>query len=349
MHILIAPDSFKESLSSFEVAKAIQKGLQKSLPQATFDLMPIGDGGEGTLEALVEGLHLTYDSHIVTGALGNPIRARYAINHQMAAFEMADICGLERIPEDKRFPLMLTTKGIGEMICHLANLGVKQILVGVGGSATNDGGIGMASGLGYRFFDDFGQEVEAIGFNLGKIKTIARDTNYCDFSNVHLSIITDVINPLCGMNGATYVFGYQKGLPRGQFAIVDKDMKSFYQRFFPKMLNVAGSGSGGGMGAGLVAFANAKLLSGIDAVLDILNFDNRVSTADIVIIGEGCLDKQSLYGKAPIGIAKRTPKDKLLVAICGCLKYDLPAIPFDNIQAVFPVVSSVSPDRKSVV
>ena len=223
MHILIAPDSFKESLSALDAAKAIQRGLKKALPNATFDLMPIGDGGEGTLETLTDGLHLRRDSHIVTGALGQPVEAHYATNGQLAVFEMADICGLEKVPLDKRNPLTLTTKGVGEMIGHLVDLGTKEIMIGVGGSSTNDGGIGMAAGLGYRFFDESGQEVAAVGDNLGNITTISYEDYHWDLSQVELTIITDVTNPLCGPNGATYVFGGQKGLANEKFASVDKD------------------------------------------------------------------------------------------------------------------------------
>lgn len=299
MYILIALDSFKESLSALDAAKAIQRGFKKALPNATFDLMPIGDGGEGTLETLTDGLHLRRDSHIVTGALGQPVEAHYATNGQLAVFEMADICGLEKVPLDKRNPLTLTTKGVGEMIGHLVDLGIKEIMIGVGGSSTNDGGIGMAAGLGYRFFDESGQEVAAVGDNLGNIVRFFRDSNSPDLSQVTLTIITDVTNPLCGPKGATYIFAGQKGLPKTDFAHVDKAMEQFYRQSFPELLDLAGAGAGGGMAAGLVAFAGGKIISVIDAVLDVLDFDRRVQAADLVIVGEGRMDQQSLSGKAP--------------------------------------------------
>lgn len=341
MHILIAPDSFKESLSALEVAKAIQKGFRKALPNATFDLLPVGDGGEGTLEALTDGLHLRRDSHTVTGALGQPVQAHYATNGHLAVFEMADICGLEKVPLDKRSSLILTTKGVGEMIGHLVDSGIEEIMIGVGGSSTNDGGIGMATGLGYRFYDESGQEVAAIGDNLGNITTISYENCHWDLSQIKLTIITDVTNPLCGPNGATYVFGSQKGLANDVFASVDKDMEQFYQSFFPAILDLMGAGAGGGMAAGLAAFAGGQIISGIDAVLDMLNFDRRVQVADVVIVGEGRMDKQSLSGKAPVGVANRTPRGKLVIAICGSLKDDLPNFPIANIQAAFPIISGV--------
>lgn len=348
MHILIAPDSFKESLSALDAAKAIQRGFKKALPNATFDLMPIGDGGEGTLETLTDGLHLRRDSHIVTGALGQPVEAHYATNGQLAVFEMADICGLEKVPLDKRNPLTLTTKGVGEMIGHLVDLGIKEIMIGVGGSSTNDGGIGMAAGLGYRFFDESGQEVAAVGDNLGNIVRFFRDSNSPDLSQVILTIITDVTNPLCGPKGATYIFAGQKGLPKTDFAHVDKAMEQFYRQSFPELLDLAGAGAGGGMAAGLVAFAGGRIISGIDAVLDMLNFDRRVQVADVVIVGEGRMDQQSLSGKAPVGVARRTPKGTPVIAICGSLKDDLPDFPVANIQAAFPIISGVDSLEKTL-
>lgn len=348
MHILIAPDSFKESLSALDAAKAIQRGFKKALPNATFDLMPIGDGGEGTLETLTDGLHLRRDSHIVTGALGQPVEAHYATNGQLAVFEIADICGLEKVPLDKRNPLTLTTKGVGEMIGHLVDLGIKEIMIGVGGSSTNDGGIGMAAGLGYRFFDESGQEVAAVGDNLGNIVRFFRDSNSPDLSQVTLTIITDVTNPLCGPKGATYIFAGQKGLPKTDFAHVDKAMEQFYRQSFPELLDLAGAGAGGGMAAGLVAFAGGKIISGIDAVLDVLDFDRRVQAADLVIVGEGRMDQQSLSGKAPVGVARRTPKGTPVIAICGSLKDDLPDFPVANIQAAFPIISGVDSLEKTL-
>ena len=348
MHILIAPDSFKESLSASEVAKAIQKGFQKALPEATFDRMPIGDGGEGTLAALAEGLHLESHSHTVTGALGQAVQAHYATNGHLAVFEMADICGLEKVPLVKRNPLTLTTEGVGEMLAHLIDLGITDIMVGVGGSSTNDGGLGMAAGLGYHFFDEAGQELAAIGDNLGNIVRFFRDSNSPDLSQVTLTIITDVTNPLCGPKGATYIFAGQKGLPKTDFAHVDKAMEQFYRQSFPELLDLGGAGAGGGMAAGLVAFAGGKIISGIDAVLDVLDFDRRVQAADLVIVGEGRMDQQSLSGKAPVGVAIRTPKGTPVIAICGSLKDDLPDFPVANIQAAFPIISGVDSLEKTL-
>lgn len=267
MRILIAPDSFKESLSAKEVALALKLGFEKALPDTEFDLMPIGDGGEGTLDALAENLNLEKKSIEIPHAYTSDGSVSFASNGQTAIFEMAAICGLEQIPKDKRNPLALTTQGVGELIVHLVQSGIRDFIIGVGGSATNDGGIGMAYGLGYRFYDSQGQELEPIGANLGLIKKVS-SKNKIDLSGVTIHLITDVDNPLCGQDGATYVFGGQKGLAPSQFKKVDQDMTQFYENFAPEVLKLAGSGAGGGMVAGLVAFAGAEIKSGIDFVLD---------------------------------------------------------------------------------
>lgn len=341
MRILIAPDSFKESLSAKEVALALKSGFSKALPGAEFDLVPIGDGGEGTLDALVENLNLEKRRIRLPHAYTSDGSVTYASDGQTAIFEMAEICGLEQIPKEKRNPLSLTTQGVGELIVHLVQSGIRDIIIGVGGSATNDGGIGMAYGLGYRFYDSEGQSVEPLGANLSLIKRVSSQGKI-DLSATTIRLITDVDNPLCGLNGATYIFGGQKGLDPLQFERVDQSMKQFYKAFVPDVLQLAGSGAGGGMAAGLVAFAGAEIKSGIDFVLDCVNFNQRVKSADLVIVGEGRMDRQSLSGKAPVGVAKRTPSGIPVIAICGSLKDDLPDFPVAGISAAFPIIGQVA-------
>ena len=331
MRILIAPDSFKESLSAKEVALALKSGFSKALPDAEFDLVPIGDGGEGTLDALVENLNLEKRRIRLPHAYTSDGSVTYASDGQTAIFEMAEICGLEQIPKGKRNPLSLTTQGVG----------IRDIIIGVGGSATNDGGIGMAYGLGYRFYDSEGQSVEPLGANLSLIKRVSSQGKI-DLSATTIRLITDVDNPLCGLNGATYIFGGQKGLDPLQFERVDQSMKQFYKAFAPEVLQLAGSGAGGGMAAGLVAFADAEIKSGINFVLDCVNFNQRVKSADLVIVGEGRMDRQSLSGKAPVGVAKRTPSGIPVIAICGSLKDDLPDFPVAGISAAFPIIGQVA-------
>ena len=210
MHILIAPDSFKESLSAAQVAQALQNGFSQALPDASFDLLPVGDGGEGTMAALTAALGWTEFYHTVTGPFGQPVKMPYARNGQQALFEMADLVGLASIPHEKRNPLAIETKGLGELILYLAEDGVRKILVGVGGSASNDGGIGLAAGLGYEFFDVGNHRLRPIGSSLGKVARISAEQVPAFLKEVEIKILTDVDNPLCGERGATTVFGGQK-------------------------------------------------------------------------------------------------------------------------------------------
>ena len=334
MHILIAPDSFKESLSAKSVAEAIKEGFSKAIPEATFDLLPIGDGGEGTVAALVASMKLSEYERTVTGPFGEAVTMKYARKGDVALFEMADLVGLASISSEKRNPLTLDTRGLGELILYLAKEDVRQIYIGVGGSATNDGGIGMAAGLGYEFFDKDNHLLQAKGSSLDRVARISADKVPASLGNLDIQILTDVVNPLCGENGATYVFGGQKGLPDLLFSQVDQAMATFYKQANPTIFSMA---------AGLVTFAHGKIVSGIDTCLNLLDFDNRVKKADLVIVGEGRMDQQSLSGKAPIGVARRTPINIPVIAICGSLRNDLPDFPVENIQAAFPIISQVEP------
>lgn len=338
MHILLAPDSFKESLSAKQVAEALEKGFKEALPEATFDLLPIGDGGEGTMDTLADVLALKKEQVSVTGPFGNPVLMPYYRREQIAFFEMASLVGLGSIPAEKRNPLELETRGIGELILQLVDQGVKTICVGIGGSATNDGGIGMAAGLGVAFYDDQGHLLRPVGASLGRVARIDTSAVPKALQNIELQVLTDVTNPLCGSQGSTYIFGGQKGLNPLLFPAVDQAMQDFYQLADARILSMAGSGAGGGMAAGLVAFAGGQISSGIEKSLDLIDFDRKVSKADLVIVGEGRMDKQSLSGKAPVGVAKRTPAGIPVIAICGSLGDDLPSFPSHNISAAFSIV-----------
>ncbi|HFI2447541.1 TPA: glycerate kinase [Streptococcus suis] len=341
MRILIAPDSFKESLSAVEVAQAIKKGFSKVYPQARYDLLPLGDGGEGTLDSLTQALGLEKYQTEVTGPFGDRICVSYAMRDELAVFEMAEIVGLASIPLEKRNPLTISTRGVGELLVELIQNGAKQLFIGIGGSASHDGGIGMASALGFHFYDQSGQELEAIGANLGKIVDFSQEDIGIDLSSVQIDLVTDVDNLLCGPKGATYVFAGQKGLAAEEFERVDEELAAFYHLVNPAILTLAGAGAGGGMAAGLVQFAGAHIQTGIDFVLDQLDFEQVVAEADLVIVGEGRMDAQSLAGKTPVGVARRTPAGIPIIAICGSLKDDLPDFPFENICAAFPIIASV--------
>lgn len=341
MHILIAPDSFKESLSAPEVAKALKSGFRQALPSATFDLLPLGDGGEGTIACLKEALGYDWQTVSVTGPFGQKVDMPYASKGRSAMFEMADLVGLARIPKEKRNLLTIETRGLGELLVYLAENGFKEVLVGVGGSSTNDGGIGLAAGLGYEFYDQNGKGLPAIGASLGLVNSWSSEKVPTSLEKVTLKVLVDVDNPLCGPNGATYVFSAQKGLAIEKQEQVDQDMRAFYQQVNEEMINFAGAGAGGGMAAGLLTFAKGEIISGIDMCLNLLDFDRRVVKADLVVVGEGRLDRQSLSGKTPIGVAKRTPEKIPVIAICGSLSDDLPSFPISQIKAAFPIISHV--------
>ena len=343
MKIIIAPDSFKESLPASEVAKAIKRGLKKALPESKCLLLPVGDGGEGTVDAIKNSLGLVEKTALVTGPFGDEIQMTYVQKGELALFEVADLVGLAKIPIEKRNPLKIQTKGIGQLILYLIEQGMKEIYIGVGGTSSNDGGIGIASGLGYQFYDENGIELEACGQSLFEISKILDKSVVTMPADVRIKILADVTNPLCGIRGATYTFGKQKGLEPTKFQDVDIAIENFYHKVAPEILKLDGAGAGGGIAAGLCAFAGAEIVSGIQTCLDIINFDKNVADADLVIVGEGRLDSQSLSGKAPIGVAKRTPNGVPVIAICGSLSEDLPPLPFENIVAAFSILEKSEP------
>ena len=348
MKIVIAPDSFKESLPASEVAKVIKRGLQKAIPESECLLLPVGDGGEGTVDAIKSALGLEEHTTQVTGPFGDEVQMPYVYKETLALFEVADLIGLAKIPIEKRNPLKIQTKGIGQLILHLIEQGMKEIYIGVGGTSSNDGGIGIASGIGYQFYDKNGDELLATGQYLFEITDISKEKVISIPSDVRIKILADVTNPLCGTHGATYTFGKQKGLDPAQFQKVDDAIENFYHKVAPEMLKLDGAGAGGGIAAGLCAFAGAEIVSGIQTCLDLINFDEQVADADLVIVGEGRLDSQSLSGKAPIGVAKRTPNGVPVIAICGSLSEDLPPLPFENIVAAFSILEKSEPLEDSL-
>ena len=338
MKIVIAPDSFKESLPANQVAEAIKRGFKRVISDAECLLLPVGDGGEGTVDAIKSSLVLEEKTVQITGPFGDKIQIPYYEKGELALFEVGDLIGLEKIPNEKRYPLEIQTKGIGQLILHFIDRGVKDIYIGVGGTASNDGGIGIAAGIGYQFYDENGNELQACGQSLSAIRKISKERVIQIPADVHIKILADVNNPLCGPRGATYTFGKQKGLKPYEFEEVDEAIREFYENIDPDVFMLEGAGAGGGIAVGLCVFAGAEIVSGIHTCLDLIHFDEEVKNADLVIVGEGRLDSQSLAGKAPIGVAKRTPKGVPVIAICGCLDEDLPPLPFENIVAAFSIL-----------
>ena len=244
--------------------------------------------------------------------------------------------------------MKIQTRGIGELIRYLTEQGIKKIYVGVGGTASNDGGIGIAAGLGYQFYDKNGMELSGTGETLLVLDSVSNEIAFKVPDDVEIRILADVKSPLCGHEGATYTFGKQKGLEHHLFKPVDLAIQSFYEKNAPMTLKLQGAGAGGGIAAGLCTFAQARIVSGIDTCLDLIDFDKKVADADLVIVGEGRLDCQSLVGKAPIGVAKRTPAGVPVIAICGSLAEDLPPLPFENILAAFSILEKSEPLEDSL-
>ena len=343
MKIVIAPDSFKESLTAQQVAEEIKRGFQQSISDVECLLCPVGDGGEGTVDAIRHSLDLEEKWFQVTGPFGQKEAMHYFQKGQLALFEVADLVGLGKIPLEKRKPLQIQTCGIGELIRHLIDQEIKDIYIGVGGTASNDGGLGIAAGLGYQFYDRDGNVLPAFGQSLLNLASISIENRYEIPEDVHIRILADVVSTLCGPQGATYIFGKQKGLQPTMFAVVDQAIQDFYEKISPATLEIKG-----GLAGGLCAFAQSDIVSGIDTCLDLINFDKKVADADLVIVGEGRLDSQSFAGKAPIGVAKRTPVGVPVVAICGSIAEDLPPLPFENIQATFSILEKSEPLEDSL-
>ena len=310
MKIIIAPDSFKESLTALEAADAIEAGLKAIMPDAQYVKIPMADGGEGTVQSLIDATAGTLHTAEVTAPLGNRIAAQYGISGdgKTAIIEMAAASGLHLVPPSERNPLITTSYGTGELILAALNHGVEKILLGIGGSATNDGGAGMLQALGADLLDEHNQ---TIGYGGGNLAQLAR----ADFSRldarlqqVALEVACDVNNPLCGEKGAAAVFAPQKGATPEMVRTLDANLAHFAQivrRDTGKdIAGGAGTGAAGGMGGGVLLLPRAELKSGVQIVIDYVQLADKIRDADWVITGEGRMDAQSVHGKTPIGVAR---------------------------------------------
>ncbi|MGU3525008.1 glycerate kinase [Enterobacteriaceae bacterium C23F] len=348
MKIVIAPDSYKESLSALEVACAIEKGFRQIFPDAEYVKIPVADGGEGTVEAMVAATQGRVVTVEVTGPLGEPVQAFYGISgdEHTAFIEMAAASGLESVPPARRNPLKTTSWGTGELIRHALDAGVKAIIIGIGGSATNDGGAGMAQALGAKLLTESGQQIPAGGEGLEQLVRI--DITGLDprLATCRIEVACDVTNPLTGKEGATAVFGPQKGasaemIPRLDAALkhyatlIERDLKI-------DVLNLEGGGAAGGMGAALFAFCSASLRPGIEIVTEALQLAEQVASADLVITGEGRIDSQTIHGKVPVGVAKVAKRFHIpVIAIAGSLTEDVEVVHQHGLDAVFSVLYQV--------
>ncbi len=347
MKVVVAIDSLKGSLSSVEAGNAIKEGILRVV-DANVVIKPLADGGEGTTEALVEGYQGELVNIEVDGPLQEKVTATYGlIDKKTAVLEMASASGITLITSEERNPMEATTFGVGQMICDAIKRGCRNFIVGIGGSATNDGGIGMLMALGFEFFDEDGKSIGLGGKELSRIKSISRDNAISELAQCTFKIACDVNNPLCFENGATYIYGPQKGVTNENRDILDQGMFNYAnvtEKFIGKdNKDLAGAGAAGGLGFAFVSYLNAELTPGIDLILDAIKLEEEIKDADIVITGEGRLDSQSAMGKAPVGVARLAKKyDKKVLAFAGGVTKDARICNEKGIDAFFPIVRGVT-------
>lgn len=349
MRAVIAIDSLKGSLSSIEAGQAIAEGIKKADAKADVVIRPLADGGEGTVEALVCGMNGTLQPVKVTGPLGDPVVCEYGIidETKTAVIEMSGAAGITLVPDAKRNPLYTTTYGVGEVIRDAIEKGCRRFIVGIGGSATNDGGIGMLQALGYGFLNKDGQQVPFGAIGLKELETITDTYVLPELAECEFKIACDVTNPLCGENGCSAVYGPQKGANPSMIMEMDKWLRYYAalaREKFPKANpNESGTGAAGGLGFAFLTFTNAVLESGIKIVLEETKLESYVKGADVVVTGEGRLDFQTAMGKAPVGVAGLAKKfDIPVLAFAGSVTKDATECNKNGIDAFFPILRGIS-------
>ncbi|HEJ7886916.1 TPA: glycerate kinase [Serratia liquefaciens] len=346
--VVIAPDSFKESLSALEVAEAIERGFRQIFPQVQYVKLPMADGGEGTVDSMVAATGGEIVRVTVTGPLGQPVQAFYGLlgEGETAVIEMAAASGLHLAPKAQRDPRMTTSYGTGELILAALERGVKTIILGIGGSATNDGGAGMMQALGARLLDENRQALPPGGAALAQLAYIDLSGVDPRLQQVSITAACDVDNPLCGANGASAVFGPQKGASPEMVTQLDAALRHYgtllEQATGREVINAPGAGAAGGMGAALLGMLNARLRPGIEIVIETLQLEEALRDADLVITGEGRLDSQSIHGKTPIGVARVAKRFGLpVIGIAGSLSKDYQVVHQHGIDAAFSVLDRV--------
>lgn len=351
MKVIFAPDSFKESLSAPAVAAALARGFQRVIPQLEAVLLPVADGGEGTTEALVSATGGQLFEQVVTDPLGRPITAQWGLlggqTEPMAVIETAAASGLHLLTLDERNPCLTSTFGTGELVRAALDAAVRRFIIGLGGSATNDAGAGFLQALGAQLLDQEGQALRPGGLALSGLQQI--DLSQLDprLASCRFEVACDVNNPLTGIKGASAVFGPQKGADAQMVAALDAALSHFAKLAEPvtgrDFSLLPGAGAAGGLGAALTGFLNAELRSGIDIVLDALDFDSYLNGAQLVITGEGRIDSQTIHGKTPIGVARRAKRQGLpVVAVAGSVSADAAVVYQHGIDAVFSIMQGVA-------
>lgn len=347
MNVVIAIDSFKGSMSSIAAGEAAAEGIRRVYPDARIRVRPLADGGEGTVEALIDGMGGHRERVSVTGPLGEPVSACYGIlpDGKTAIMEMAEAAGLSLVPEGKRNPLLTTTRGVGEMIRDAVQKGCRRFLIGIGGSATNDGGVGMLQALGFSFLDHSGRQVKYGAGALAEIEKIAGENVLPELEECVFRVACDVENPLCGDRGASAVYGPQKGASPEDVERMERGLSHLAsvacECGWESDPGYPGTGAAGGLGFGFLVFLNGSLEPGVRIVLEETRLENYIREADFVITGEGRLDGQTVQGKAPIGVAQLAKSlGKRVIAFSGAVLPQARLCNEAGIDAYFPILQS---------
>ncbi|WP_270555563.1 glycerate kinase [Dorea amylophila] len=348
MKVVIAIDSLKGSLSSMEAGMAIKDGILAAKPDAEVIVKPLADGGEGTTDALIEGMNGERIDLTVTGPMHTPVDAYYGYlkDTNTAVMEMASAAGITLVPDSEKNPLLATSYGVGEMINDAIQRGCRNFIIGIGGSVTNDGGIGMLKALGVRFLDENGEDAGEGGQALAKVARIDVSGMNPLLKECHIQVACDVNNPLCGENGSTYVYGPQKGVTEDMKKTLDEAMAHFARVTSETLendyMNIPGAGAAGGLGYAFLAYTGAALTPGIELILDAVELEEELSGADVVVTGEGRLDFQTAMGKAPVGVARLAKKyNAKVIAFAGSVTKEATACNKEGIDAFFPILRGV--------
>lgn len=348
MKVVVAIDSLKGSLSSMEAGIAIKDGVLAAKPDTEVIVKPLADGGEGTTDALIEGMNGERIDLTVTGPMHTPVDAYYGYlkDTNTAVMEMASAAGITLVPDSEKNPLLATSYGVGEMIIDAIQRGCRNFIIGIGGSITNDGGIGMLKALGVRFLDEKGEDAGEGGQALAKVARIDLSGLNPLLKECHIQVACDVNNPLCGENGSTYVYGPQKGVTEDMKKTLDEAMAHFARVTSEALendyMNTPGAGAAGGLGFAFLAYVGATLTPGIELILDAVGLEDELSGADVVVTGEGRLDFQTAMGKAPVGVAKLAKKyNAKVIAFAGSVTKEATACNKEGIDAFFPILRGV--------
>lgn len=348
MKVVIAIDSLKGSLSSMEAGMAIKDGILAAKPDAEVIVKPLADGGEGTTDALIEGMNGERIDLTVTGPMHTPVDAYYGYlkDTNTAVMEMASAAGITLVPDSEKNPLLATSYGVGEMINDAIQRGCRNFIIGIGGSVTNDGGIGMLKALGVRFLDENDEDAGEGGQALAKVARIDVSGMNPLLKECHIQVACDVNNPLCGENGSTYVYGPQKGVTEDMKKTLDEAMAHFARVTSETLendyLNTPGAGAAGGLGYAFLAYTGAALTPGIELILDAVGLEEELSSANVVVTGEGRLDFQTAMGKAPVGVARLAKKyNAKVIAFAGSVTKEATACNKEGIDAFFPILRGV--------